>query len=102
MCIRDRSPPHQLLLAGTPHHISRSARPGTRIQMMNRILCLSVLAALTFSGGAAHAADTCTKIVSTGHPQYPAIAFKNGDSIVGAAPALVEAVAKDLDIPLES
>jgi polar amino acid transport system substrate-binding protein len=70
--------------------------------MMNRILCLSVLAALTFSGGAAHAADTCTKIVSTGHPQYPAIAFKDGDHIVGAAPALVEAIAKDLDIPLES
>jgi len=70
--------------------------------MMNRILCLSVLAALTFSGNAALAADTCTKIVSTGHPQYPAIAFKHGDSIVGAAPALVEAIAKDLDIPLES
>ncbi len=70
--------------------------------MMNRILCLSVLVALTFSGNAAHAADTCTKIVSTGHPQYPAIAFKDGDNIVGAAPALVEAIAKKLDIPLES
>jgi polar amino acid transport system substrate-binding protein len=70
--------------------------------MMNRILCLSVLAALTLSGNAAYAADTCTKIVSTGHPQYPAIAFKNGDAIVGAAPSLVEAIAKDLDIPLES
>jgi len=69
---------------------------------MNRILCLSVLAALTFSVNAAHAADTCTKIVSTGHPQYPTISFKDGDSITGAAPALVEAVAKDLDIPLES
>jgi len=69
---------------------------------MNRILCLSVLVALTFSGGAGYAADTCTKIVSTGHPQYPAIAFKDGDSIVGAAPALVEAIAKNLDIPLES
>jgi len=70
--------------------------------MMNRILCLSVLVALTFSVNAAHAADTCTKIVSTGHPQYPTIAFKDGDSIAGAAPALVEAIAKDLDIPLES
>ena len=70
--------------------------------MMNRILCLSVLVALTFSVHAAYAADTCTKIVSTGHPQYPAIAFKNGDNIVGAAPALVEAIAKDLDIPQES
>jgi polar amino acid transport system substrate-binding protein len=70
--------------------------------MMNRILCLSVLVALTFAGGTANAADTCTKIVSTGHPQYPTIAFKDGDSISGAAPALVEAIAKDLDIPLES
>ncbi len=70
--------------------------------MMNRILCLSVLAALTFSANAALAADTCTKIVSTGHPQYPAIAFKDGDKIVGAAPSLVEAIAKKLDIPLES
>jgi len=70
--------------------------------MMNRILCLSVLVALTFSVNAAHAADTCTKIVSTGHPQYPTIAFKDGDSIAGAAPALVEAIVKDLDIPLES
>ena len=69
---------------------------------MNRILCLSVLVALTFSVNAAHAADTCTKIVSTGHPQYPTIAFKDGDNIVGAAPTLVEAIAKDLDIPLES
>ncbi|MGH6865433.1 MAG: substrate-binding periplasmic protein [Methyloceanibacter sp.] len=48
------------------------------------------------------AADTCTKIVSTGHPQYPAIAYKDGDAIAGAAPALVEAIAKDLKIPLES
>lgn len=70
--------------------------------MMNRILCLGVLVALIVSGGAAHAADTCAKIVSTGHPQYPAIAFKEGDRIVGAAPSLVEAIAKDLGIPLES
>jgi polar amino acid transport system substrate-binding protein len=70
--------------------------------MMNRTLCLSVLVALTFSGSAALAADTCTEIVSTGHPQYPAIAFKEGDDIDGAAPSLVEAIAKDLNVPLES
>ena len=68
---------------------------------MKRILCLSVLAALTLTSNA-FAADTCTKIVSTGHPQYPAIAFKEGDSIKGAAPALVKAIAKNLNIPLES
>lgn len=70
--------------------------------MMNKTLCLSVLVALTFSGGAALAADTCTEIVSTGHPQYPAIAFKDGDHISGAAPTLAEAIAKDLNIPLQS
>ena len=68
---------------------------------MKRILCLSVLAALTLTSNA-FAADTCTKIVSTGHPQYPAIAFKEGDHIKGAAPALVKAIAKNLNIPLES
>jgi polar amino acid transport system substrate-binding protein len=69
--------------------------------MMKRILCLSVLIALTATSNA-FAADTCTKIVSTGHPEYPAIAFKEGDRIEGAAPSLVKAIAKTLNIPLES
>ena len=69
--------------------------------MMKRTLCLSVLVALTLTSNA-FAADTCTKIVSTGHPQYPAIAFKEGDRIKGAAPSLVKAIAKNLNIPLES
>jgi polar amino acid transport system substrate-binding protein len=34
--------------------------------------------------------------------QYPAIAYRDGDNIVGAAPTLVEAIAKQLNIPLES
>jgi polar amino acid transport system substrate-binding protein len=70
--------------------------------MMNKILCLSVLVALALSGNTALAAETCTEIVSTGHPQYPAIAFKDGDRIAGAAPSLVEAIAKNLDVPLQS
>jgi polar amino acid transport system substrate-binding protein len=69
---------------------------------MKRPLCLSVLVTMTLAASSAFAADTCTKIVSTGHPEYPTIAFKEGDNIVGAAPSLVEAVAKDLKIPLES
>ena len=69
---------------------------------MNRLFCLSACAALMMSCTVAVAAETCTKIVVTGHPQYPAIAFKEGDAIVGAAPALVAAIAKDLDIPLET
>jgi polar amino acid transport system substrate-binding protein len=69
---------------------------------MKPIFGLSVLAALMMTCNVALAADTCAKIISTGHPQYPAIAFKQGDNIVGAAPSLVEAIAKDLKIPLES
>jgi polar amino acid transport system substrate-binding protein len=54
------------------------------------------------TGSAAFAADECTKITATGHPQYPVIAYKDGDNIVGAAPTLVETIAKQLNIPLES
>lgn len=69
---------------------------------MTRILGLSVFAALTLTCNAAFAADTCDKLTATGHPQYPVIAFQEGDHIAGAAPMLVEAIAKDLKIPLES
>ena len=69
---------------------------------MKRFLCLSVFVALTLTGNATFAADECAKITATGHPQYPVIAYKDGDNIVGAAPMLVETVAKDLNIPLES
>ena len=69
---------------------------------MKRFLCLSVFVALTLTGYASFAADECAKITATGHPQYPVIAYKDGDNIVGAAPMLVEAGAKDLNIPLES
>ena len=68
---------------------------------MKRILSFSLFAALALAGNAAFAADACTKIVATGHPQYPAIAYKDGDNIAGAAPMLVEAIAKTLKVPLE-
>ena len=68
---------------------------------MKSIFGFTILAALTMTYNIAFAAGTCTKIVSTGHPQYPTIAFKQGDNIVGAAPTLVEAIAKGLQIPLE-
>jgi polar amino acid transport system substrate-binding protein len=58
--------------------------------------------ALTLTGSAAFAVDECTKITATGHPQYPVIAYKDGDNIAGAAPTLVQTIAKQLNIPLES
>jgi polar amino acid transport system substrate-binding protein len=70
--------------------------------IMKRFLCLSVFVALTLTGNATFAADECTKITATGHPQYPAIAYKDGDNIVGAAPTLVKTIAKQINVPLES
>ncbi|MGH6803869.1 MAG: transporter substrate-binding domain-containing protein [Methyloceanibacter sp.] len=69
---------------------------------MKRFLCLSVFVALALTSTAAFAADDCAKITATGHPQYPAIAFQQGDALVGAAPILVETIAKKLNVPLQS
>ena len=69
---------------------------------MKRLLCLSVFMALTLTGSATFAADECTKITATGHPQYPVIAYRDGDNIVGVAPSLVEAIGKEINVPVES
>jgi polar amino acid transport system substrate-binding protein len=69
---------------------------------MKKFLGLSVFAAIALASAAAFAADDCAKIVATGHPQYPVIAYQQGDALVGAAPVLVETIAKKLNIPLES
>jgi polar amino acid transport system substrate-binding protein len=69
---------------------------------MKRCLFLSMFVALTLAGNAAFAADECIKITATGHPAYPVIAYKDGDKIVGAAPTLVETIAKQINVPLES
>jgi polar amino acid transport system substrate-binding protein len=69
--------------------------------MMKKI-CFVISAALGLTCGGAFAADDCTKIIATGDPAYPVIAFKEGDAIAGAAPDLVAAIAKKLSVPLES
>ncbi len=69
---------------------------------MKRFLCMSAFFALVLTGNATFAADECTKLIATGHPEYPIIAFRDGDKIVGAAAALVETIAKKLNVPLES
>jgi polar amino acid transport system substrate-binding protein len=69
---------------------------------MKRFLRLTVLSALMLTGNAAFAQDECTKIAATGHPAYPVIAYKDGDNIVGAAPTLVETIAKQINMRLES
>ena len=69
---------------------------------MKRFLGSNAFLALVLAGTGAFAAEDCAKIVATGHPQYPVIAFKEGDAVAGAAPALVESIAKKLNVPLES
>jgi len=69
---------------------------------MKRLLRLSVLVAAAFASPTAFAADDCAKIIATGHPQYPVLAYRDGDAIVGAVPTLVESIAKRLNVPLES
>jgi polar amino acid transport system substrate-binding protein len=68
---------------------------------MKRLLRTGLFAALALAGGGA-AAGECTAIVATGHPQYPVIAFKQGDALEGAASALVETIAERLGVPLQS
>jgi polar amino acid transport system substrate-binding protein len=69
---------------------------------MKEAICLSVLLAATFSAYAAYADEPCKKIVATGHPEYPAMAFKEGSHIAGAAPLLVGEIAQELDVPFEA
>lgn len=69
---------------------------------MKRSACLSVLIVAAFSSSLARADDICTKIVATGHPEYPVMAFKEGDQINGAAPLLVSQIADELGVPFES
>ena len=68
---------------------------------MKKGICLSLFFAATSSAYAAHADEICKKIVATGHPEYPVMAFKEGDYIEGAAPRLVGEIAKKLAIPFK-
>lgn len=70
--------------------------------MMKKFAYFAISAALGLACSNAFADESCTKITATGHPAYPVIAFKDGDNIAGAAPALVAEIAKTLKVPLES
>lgn len=69
---------------------------------MNKGVCLGVLLAATFAACAAHAEESCKKIVATGHPEYPVMAFRDGNHIAGAAPLLVGEIAQELNVPFET
>jgi polar amino acid transport system substrate-binding protein len=70
--------------------------------IMKRFLCFSAFLALALTSNVSFAADECSKITATGHPQYPVIAYKDGDNIAGAAATLVETVGKAINVPVES
>jgi polar amino acid transport system substrate-binding protein len=68
-----------------------------------KLLSIAFVAGLALAPGMAVAQSaTCEKLTVTGHPEYPPIAYRQGDRIVGAAAALVEQIAADLGIPAES
>jgi len=69
---------------------------------MKSRVCVSFLIVATLLSHAARADDTCTNIVATGHPDYPVMAFKEGDQISGAAPLLVAEIANSLEVPAET
>lgn len=69
---------------------------------MKKAVCLGVLLAAMVSANAARADESCKKIVATGHPEYPVMAFRDGSRIVGAAPLLVAEIAQELKIPFET
>lgn len=73
---------------------------------MKRNVCLGLVLATVLcavsSASVAHAEETCSKIVATGHPDYPVMAFREGDDIVGAAPLLISEIAEELKLPFDA
>ena len=70
---------------------------------MNKLLRLTVLTVLTMFPGSVFAqATACSSLTITGHPEYPPIGYKDGERIVGAGATLVERIAGQLKIPVQS
>jgi polar amino acid transport system substrate-binding protein len=69
---------------------------------MNKGFGLSLLLPAMLFAYTAQAEERCTKIVATGHPDYPVMAYKEGSLISGAAPLLIGEIAEKLQIPFES
>ncbi len=70
---------------------------------MKRLPLLTVLAALILASGSAFAAPAaCGNLTITGHPEYPPVGYRDGERIVGAGAALVERIADELKIPVQS
>ena len=68
---------------------------------MDRMLSVLITVFLLLFTGSALAAD-CEKLIVTGHPSYPPVAWKEGNRIVGASLKMVEMIAQDLGLKVES
>lgn len=66
------------------------------------IAAIALAAAMALAPGLAQAQATCSKIVATGHPEYPPIGFKDGDRISGVGIDVLTRVAGDLGVAVES
>ena len=66
-------------------------------------LLLTFLAVVALIPGSAFAqAPACSGLTITGHPEYPPIGYKDGERIVGVGATLVERIAGELKIPVQS
>ncbi len=70
--------------------------------IVKRLISIAAVSALTLASQVAMAAGECTRLTITGHPEYAPIAYRDGDRIAGGAPTLVEAIAAELNVPVES
>ena len=70
---------------------------------MKKLPLLTLLAVVTLLPGAAFAqAAPCSSLTITGHPEYPPIGYRDGERIVGAGATVVERIAAELKIPVQS
>ncbi len=70
---------------------------------MKNLLPLALLAVVALIPGAAFAqAPACSGLTITGHPEYPPIGYKDGERILGVGATLVERIAGELKIPVQS
>jgi len=47
-------------------------------------------------------AGSCEKLIITGHPSYAPVAWEEGGAIIGASPKMIELIAQDLGLTVES
>jgi polar amino acid transport system substrate-binding protein len=70
--------------------------------LLHLVATLALVSGALVSGSAFAQAPACRGLTITGHPEYPPIGYRNGDRIVGAGATLVERIAGELKIPVQS